>query len=77
MTTKEKIKAYVEIHVLLGQLIREATENDPLGGIPAGHMYARLMDKMTLEDFEAVISRLVDTGLIRRMPSHLLVWIGN
>lgn len=47
-----------------------------LGEVPAGHLYAQVMAQMSLGTFEQIVGLLVDAGLVRRAPSHLLVWVG-
>jgi len=48
-----------------------------LGSVPEGHLYARLMDKLDLSQFTALIDCIVNTGLVKRSPSHLLTWEGS
>lgn len=62
-----KVKAVINI-------VAEAIE--ALGSVPAGHLYARVMQHLSYNSFEAVISLLVGQGKVRRQPSHLLTWIG-
>lgn len=40
-------------------------------GIPSGHLYARLIDKMPLDNYNVFISALVRTGKITN-DGHLL-----
>jgi hypothetical protein len=47
-----------------------------LGSVPSGHLYARLMDYMSLETYQKLIEILVQAGMVRQHPSHLLEWIG-
>lgn len=59
------------------EAVAEAVQG--LGSVPSGHLYARLMQYFTLEQYEAVISLLVEQGRIqrdRRTP-HLLTWVGK
>ena len=62
--------AAVAMAVAVGDAIRE------LGSIPSGHLYARLMGHLSLEEYNEIISTLARTGLVRREGSHLLVWAG-
>jgi hypothetical protein len=48
-----------------------------LGSVPAGHLYAVLMARMSLETFEKIVGALVGAGLVRRDGSHLLTWTGR
>lgn len=68
---KEAITSAVEIATAIGEAIRE------LGSVPSSHLYANLMGHMNIEEYEAVIGLLVSAGLVRREPSHLLVWTGS
>ncbi len=70
-TEKKDIAVAVELAAAIGEAIRE------LGSVPSGHLYARLMDRMAIEDYEAAIGLLIRTRLVRREPSHLLVWAGS
>lgn len=47
-----------------------------LGNVPSGHLYAQLCGAVTLNQYEGIISILIDAGLVRRASSHLLTWIG-
>jgi hypothetical protein len=67
---KAQIKAAIQVIVAVADAIRE------LGSVPAGHMYAQLSGRMSLDTFNGIIGKLVDAKLVRREPSHLLVWIG-
>lgn len=56
--------------ISVGECIRE------LGEVPSGHLYARLMGKLSLESYEAIIRQLVKADLVKRSNAHLLTWIG-
>ena len=68
-------KAYVEVLLAMTKTIKAATETSPLGGIPAGHLYANMMHGCSLETFESLVSMLVRFGLVERKASHLLVYV--
>ena len=68
--TPEQVKEAVLACGLLSEVIRD------LGEVPAGKLYVRVMNHMTLGTFDSFIDRLVGAGLVRRDPSHLLVWVG-
>ena len=70
-TEQERIAVIVGIIVAVAEAIRE------LGSVPSGHIYARLMGRMSLETYEGIINVLVRKGIVRRESSHLLVWTGN
>jgi len=44
--------------------------------VPAGILYARLMDQISLETFERIVASLVAAKLVRRAGNHELHWIG-
>lgn len=68
--TPEQVAAGFEIVALVGQLIKES----PGGQIPSGELYARLMDKFTLDQYESIIRTLERAKVIDRR-NHLLRWI--
>lgn len=72
--TKDDIKAAVEIAAAVGQAIKELTELN--GGVPSGHLYARLMDKLSLEQYNRVIEVLRRHQLIK-INNHWIEWIGR
>lgn len=68
--TKEdiaRVKATIEV-------VAEAIQ--ALGEVPSGHLYARLMQHMTLSQYESIISVLINQGRIAR-NNHLLIWIAK
>jgi hypothetical protein len=67
---KQGVKAAVAVVFALSEAIRE------LGEVPAGNLYTRLQDKISLEVFERSVDLLVSAKLVRRDASHLLVWVG-
>lgn len=69
--SKEDIRAAVEIASAVAQVIQSA------GEIPSGELYAHLMGTMDIETYERLIQSMINTGLIRRERSHLLVWISE
>lgn len=46
------------------------------GEVPSGELYARLMGKVTLDDYTRLIQTLKRTGLVTETPGHLLRWTG-
>jgi len=70
MGMNEKVSAAVRAVAAIAEAIRE------LGQVPAGHLYAKLMGSMSLDQFEKIISILVKAGLVKRDASHLLHWVG-
>ena len=57
-------------------LLAIASTVKDLGEVPSGHLYAALMDKMSLDVYNSLIEVLVRNKVIREEPSHLLVWVG-
>ena len=55
----------------LGYAIHQAKE------IPAGTLYAAVMGKVDLHTFNACLSTLAKTGLIKVEASHLIRWTGG
>jgi len=43
----------------------EAIKDGGLMGVPAGHMYAMLMSKLSLEQFEKLMELTIATGMVR------------
>jgi hypothetical protein len=65
--TAEQTRATIAICKAFADTIKE------LGSIPAGHLYAHVMGRCSLEQFNALISILLGSGVIRR-NGDLLVW---
>lgn len=63
-------KATLNAVKALADCIRE------LGSVPSGHLYATVMEYMSLEQYQAFVDALKGADLVREEPSHLLVWIG-
>jgi hypothetical protein len=59
------------LHIL--QALAEAIHD--LREVPAGHLYAQVCSKLTLQDFDAAIARLVGADLVRR-NGDVLRWVG-
>jgi hypothetical protein len=68
--TKEQLVSGIQAIGSIGSAIQE------LGQVPAGVMYAQLMGKVSLEQFERMIGILVSANLVTRDTSHMLHWIG-
>ena len=67
-TGPAELKAAVGILNAVADVIRE------LGEVPSGHLYAHLMSKLSLEQYEQVIATLKQAGLITE-SNHLLTWV--
>jgi len=57
------------------QTIAIAEAIQTLREVPAGHLYAHVMQHMSLDEFERVIAVLVRAGVVKR-ANHLLTWTG-
>jgi|APCry1669192319_1035405.scaffolds.fasta_scaffold12998_5 hypothetical protein len=68
---KDQIANAIEICKALASAIYAAKE------IPSGHLYAAVMGHMSLETYNACLSTLEKTGLIKRESSHLVRWTGG
>lgn len=62
-------KAALAILTAVAETIRETSPT------PAGPLYAALMAKCSLAQFEHVIAQLEGAGLVVR-KNHLLTWVG-
>ncbi len=60
------------VNVLKAVAIAEAIRD--LGSVPSGHLYARLMDKMDLAEYEGLIDLLKLGGVIRE-SGHVLTFV--
>lgn len=67
--TKAQMLAAFELVVIVGQAIRELKE------IPSGHLYAQLMGKLTLSQYESILNTLKRAKMIK-IEYHLITWIG-
>lgn len=45
--------------------------------IPSGHLYAQVMEHLTLEQYEAVVKILVRSKMVYKNTSGLLTWEGD
>jgi hypothetical protein len=59
----------VNILLAVAECIRTAER------IPSGHLYAMLMDRLTLAQYETIIATLKRTGLVKEV-AHELIWAG-
>lgn len=65
----EKLAGSIQVLKAVAETIRE------LGEVPSGHLYAQLMGKMNLEQYQSMIRILKDTGLISE-SGFVLKWCG-
>ena len=65
-----------EVKAALGILIAVADAIRELGEVPSGHLYAHLVSKLSLEQYEQIIATLKQAGLITE-SNHLLTWVSK
>lgn len=70
-TSSEQVRAGLEILIAMGRTVRE------LKRVPSGHLYARLMGSISLDQYNSLIGILVKQNLVKLTPSHELVWVGE
>lgn len=67
--TKQQIAATLNVVMAVAEAVRELKQ------VPSGHLYATLCDKLTLEDYNAVVATLKGAGLVTERH-HTLTWTG-
>ena len=60
---------------VMGIVLAVADVIRALGSVPSGHLYARLMGKISLDDYNAVIGALKTAGVVKE-ENFLLTWVG-
>jgi len=70
-TENKQITAIFTVAIAAAEVIRE------LGEIPSGHLYARMMDKLSCHQYQQIIDMLKKAGVVEETPAHLLRWIGT
>jgi len=74
--TREQLAADLKITVVIAETIRDLTRESPLGGVPSGHLYTRLMSTgMTLDQYQTHIDRLKGIKMVSE-NNHLLSYVG-
>lgn len=68
--TKEQIDKHIQVIKAISDTIRELKQ------IPSGHLYARVMEFMTLDQYNTIIGILVSCKFVKLHASHLLEWVG-
>jgi hypothetical protein len=66
---EEQKNAVTKVVLALTETIKE------LGSIPSGHLYAQIMDRVSLSQYTQLIKMVKGTGLVKE-ENHLLSWIG-
>tara|TARA_Y100000310_G_scaffold338575_1_gene428584 strand:+ start:1160 stop:1372 length:213 start_codon:yes stop_codon:yes gene_type:complete len=69
LTETEKTEAAIKLLRSVAEAIRD------LGEVPSGELYARLMEFLSLDEYNKVIGVLKKTGLITE-TNYLLKWKG-
>ena len=68
--TRRQLEAAIQALKALAEIIRHA------GEVPSGELYARLMGRVTLDDYTRLVETLKRAGLVTETPGHLLRWTG-
>jgi hypothetical protein len=66
---RDQLESAFQALKALAEIIRHA------GEVPSGELYARLMGKVTLDDYTRLVGTLKRTGLVTETPGHLLRWV--
>jgi len=66
---KIEVKAFIQRSIVIADAVRD------LGSVPSGHLYARVMEHVSLTTYQRIIDTLVSAKLITN-SGHLLTWIG-
>lgn len=69
MDIKNQVRAAIEVTMAYAEAIRE------LGEVPNGHLYARMMGQLSLEEHNRIIQVLKDAGVVTE-SNYLLKWVG-
>lgn len=67
--TTDAYRTALAFTMAVAETIRE------LGEVPSGHLYARLMDRLSLASYDAIITSLKNAKLVEE-KSHVLRWVG-
>lgn len=67
--TTDEARAALAIVQAVAETIRELRE------VPSGHLYASLMGRLTLDQYNRVIGLLKRSGLVEEPSAHLLRWV--
>ena len=69
-TTKQQIDGAVQVIAAIANTIRS------LGKIPSGELYARIVDRVTIEQYDRILDILKNAELIE-VKHHEIAWIGG
>lgn len=67
--TRDQINQTIAAIQIVASAIQE------VGEVPSGHLYAALMGKLTINDYNYIIDTLKGAGVVEE-KYHLLKWIG-
>lgn len=67
MNTNKQAGAALRAIMAVAEAIRS------LGSVPSGHLYAQVMQYMSLQSYERIIETLVGAGVIK-VQNHLITW---
>jgi len=70
MPPRSQLTGALTVVMAVAETIRELKE------VPSGHLYAALMGKMDLEEYQSILRVIEGAGLIKVERSHLIRWIG-
>lgn len=70
MNSDKQLDAAMNAVVALTEAIRQLKQ------VPSGHLYAQVMGVMSIDQYEALITIILRTGLVERDQSSLLRWVG-
>jgi hypothetical protein len=73
MMSPQQRKATIELIEAIVDVIKFGGEM----GIPSGHIYAMMCDKVPLDAYNAIIDGLIQIGVVRRNGFHQLFWVGH
>lgn len=66
---QNRIRTAVSLAAAVCEIIRETD-------VPAGTLYAVMVDRLSLDGFNKLIATLKNAQLIEEGPGHMLRWIG-
>lgn len=69
---KTKIELTALVYTILTAL-KDAKEKNPLGGEPNGHLYAQLIDMVRIEEWEKIITWLMQESCIAQKNYFLTI----
>jgi len=72
----EKIPPASTLRSAIGVVTAIADAIRDLKEVPSGTLYAAVMSKVSIDEYEKIIGIIEGAGLIKRSGSHLLTWIG-